>query len=390
MINSTQAYQQAVQQSQQLIADRPDLLGRGFVQELNTEKQELFCNVNRFHLFGEAQFEEESETHQTYLSQLALTELDTQLHLHFVVDEILNVKNQVKGEGPFLFCAFHFGGYLHVPTALKLLEYDIVTVTRELAGNDVIVIDSNDPNYENKREVFASENISGLEPDAVFRIYSAFKKGKNILFYFDFFQNEMDDKRNTEAQLGQLKLMAPTYVFEIAQRLKIPVIPIFSPREGESQVSIYFNDPIHVAQTGKAGVDECVQSLFDQFYTQLERHYCQWQELPFIHQRLTGLAHAQETKPSFFQQWKNTIRTIKKTFTSQTLVFNKDHFNFYAEEDSYYLVDILTYQSAKISAPVFALLKKIKERPLSRQTGSQLLGEHLLQDLIYQSIIKPL
>lgn len=390
MITTIAAYKEAVRLSQQPVADRPDLLGKGFVQELNTEKQALFCNVNRFHLFGEDQFEDSDQTHSQYLSQLALTELDTQLHLHFVVDEILDVKNQVKGDGPFLFCAFHFGGYLHVPTALKLLEYDIVTVTRELAGNDVIVIDDNDPNYENKREIFASENISGLEPDAVFRIYSAFKKGKNILFYFDFFQNEMEDKRNTEAELGQLKLMAPTYVFEIAQRLNIPVIPIFSPRLENHKVGIHFQDPIQVAQTGKAGVDACVQDLFNQFYEQLQSHYYQWQELPFIHQRLTGIVQTNKESPSFLQRLRSTITTIKKSITGSTLVFNKEHFNFYADEGEYYLVDILSYQSAKISAPVFALLKRIKEGPISRQVGSQMLGEHLLQDLIYQSIIKPL
>lgn len=390
MITNIQAYRKAVQPSPEWVADRPALLGKGFVQELNTEKQRLFCNVNRFHLFEEEQFDEENQTHDAYLYHLGLTELDTQLHLHFVVNDLLKVENNVAGKGPFLFCAFHFGGYLHVPTALKLMEFDIVTVTRELAGNDVVVIDSNDPDYENKREIFASQNISGLAPDAVFRIYSAFKKGKSILFYFDFFQNEMDDKRNTTATLGHLKLMAPTYVFEIAQRLNIPVIPIFSPRLSDLSVAIQMKAPIHVPQTGKAGIEVCVQALFDQFYQQLESYYFQWQELPFIHQRLTGLVKKPSAKTAVWQKWRNTWQTLKKNLTNATLVFNHEHFNFYADQGEYYLVDILSYQSAKISEPIFTLLKKIKDRPLSRQAGQQLLGDHLLQDLLYQSIIKPL
>ncbi len=390
MIKDGTAYQERIEAYRHQISCAPELLPPGLTKEYLNEKEEVFCDINRYHLNREPSFRRSPQTHADFISQLALMELDLQIHLGYVMRDLLKIGDNPNGKGPFIFCAPHLGGYLHIPTSLKLLGYETVTVTSNLKGENVIVLKESDPNYKQKKDLFESENINALTPDAVFRIYAAYKRGKSILFFLDCFQTSLEDKRNIEVELGNFKLSIPSNVFDIAQKLQIPLVPVFAPRRPSFEIDIEIHAPIQIPADNEMQRYLAIQSYFDLFEQYLPKYHSQWQELSVIHRRATGLAEKAKTGIKHnLQTWTGIAKRLLGADSRKALTLNYEQYSFYQKDEEFYLVNINSFKAAKISSYVYSILQKFHERPISRKESRELFGQNLLTDLINKSIIKP-
>lgn len=365
----------------------PDCLGKLF-EKMFLEKKQVYFDINRFNILEETTFRRDKVAYKNFLYQQALNEIDKKLFLGYTMDELLDIKNLPENKGPYLFFGIHSAGFMHLPTAIKQIGYDALMMSWMNNAQQTINIEDTDPELQAKKSMVSEGIIDIKEFEGIFQIYKAVKKGKSVICLLDLSSNAFNEKRIAKVKFGRYSISAPQHIFDIAETLNIPIIPVFTNRNKDLSVTIDFHSPIRIAKKDDADKNAATQHFFDLLKNFLALHYDQWSELPFVN------AWTQKVLPVNMPQKKQSpIRKVFRYFSSRptmgaSLEFDSKRFELYQDKDEYFLVDVNSLFISKISRPVFTILKDFQGKAIPRNEALHLLGQKLLYNLFSKSIIK--
>lgn len=350
----------------------------------------LFINLNKFHLFGENSFDRNNFFYKDLLYNQLLNELDLNYHHKYLTREIISIKGQVpKDNKAAIYCSFHFGSYVHVTTALRMLNKNFSVVSRKTTGSNIIKWEKDE--HDDSNDYFHhSKTIDPEALDSSFQIFNTLKRGRSILLYIDVFssKSELNSKRNKEFNIMNSKFFITSGIPEISKKINIPLVPVVCERTPDHKLEINFYDAVCNGDTTTENyAKKSFQECFDVFSRHLEKYPAQWDQWQFIHNNLIETPKNNPKGMSFIKRIKRFFIHKKKISVKSIITFNEKDFQIFQQEGDDYLLNINNYKCFKITPQLSIILQRLNRNKFTLQEVREFLNPTLYSDLVSQKVI---
>ena len=354
----------------------------------------FFTNLNKMNLYSPNQtFEPRDHFYKDVIYNQLLSQLDLSCHYKYLVDDVIQIQGEQYTGEPAIYCSFHYGAYMQIASALRILQKDFAVVTNSLGGNDIVKWDKTESQIQSNVDYFQDfEKINPFDKEAIFKMYLLLKKGTSVLVFIDGLQGGMatTSKRDKAINLLNTKISLSSGVTEISKKLEIPLIPVIAERE-EQKINVTFYEPFdQIKYKDDTYAEVALQSIVDTLIIHLEKKPEQWQEWPHIHNKFILPSPQSPRQVSFWQAIKLYFKSLKEPkLTEQSILeINTEDFQQFRRDEQSYLINIKNYHCFKISENLKAILEKMNEVDLNVAQVKAFIKPNLFLDLIKNNILK--
>ncbi|WP_413513792.1 hypothetical protein [Myroides odoratus] len=358
---------------------------------IKTNTDKFLTNLNYFHLLtSNDDFDRKSLFYKEVLFYQLINQLDTICDYKLFIDELISIENQELISVGSLYCSFHYGAYIQVPTVLKMLNVDFVIVSMGIDGNDVISWEINCDNIDAKLN--QPHSINPMDKESIFQIFKYLRKGISVLIYIDGVQASMDqqNKRNQKILFLEQQILLSTGIMEVARKLKVPVISIVAERLENFKilVSLYSIKTVD-DYSEKVDVQNSIQKMMNILATYVTKKPGQWQEWSNIHQKMIFSPRKNRKKFSEYVVFRDLFKFLsyKSISGSWKPSFNCEKYEILEVNSESYVLCIDNYLSFKITFNLAQILLSLNKMDITQNQLKQILPYGLLQDLLSHNII---
>ena len=397
MIYNKTIHKQKIEEIRDLVFDKNFNLqthGKSPFVNIKSDADTFFVNLNKYHVFKEKPFERSDFFYKNVIFNELLNEVDLKYNFKYLINDVMNLQGVIQKENtPAIFCSFHYGPYLHVATALRMLDKKFAVVSNVIKGNDIIHWDKTKEQIEGNIDYFTDfEVINPLELDAIFQIYNCINNGKSILIFIDGLQGGVSEKnkRNKKVSLLESKLFLSSGITEISKKLEIPIIPVISKRLENIKIEISFYDAVCQKNfSNKDYVVNALQECVDVFSPHLKECPEQWQEWPFVHNKLITISSELKEKLTGIKFIKSLFRSFKNIPKPDPVIkFNELEYQIFCRDNQYFLINIENYYCFKISNYLMKILEKVRKSDFKENEIKSLTNPTLFSDLLQKKVLK--
>ena len=364
---------------------------------IKNEADILFTNLNVSHVLDNITFQPQSSFYKEVIFNQLLNELDLQYHYQYLVNEVIEIRGiSPTDDQPKIYCSFHFGAYLQISSALRILDKKFAVISNTISGQDLVQWDKTETKTQENIDYFEDfEVINPFEMKAIFRMYNLLKKGKSILVYLDGLQGKIGKggRRDKAVALLKARILLSSGIPEISSKCSVPLVPVIAERSEEHKITISFYEPVCKGETfRKEYVGEALQECVDVFSVSLKKNPAQWQEWPFVHKKLIQPSGPRYQKTSPLQYIKKYLEKPKKKQkqkieTTSVLEFNQRNYQIFTREEQHYVININNYFCFKISKNLRMILEHISGVDFAASQVKAMLNHSLYTDLVENEIL---
>lgn len=362
---------------------------------VKTDTDKFFTNLNKYHLLsGNSTFDRQSSFFKDVVFYQLFNQLDTQCNYKLFTDELIEICNPHLTPKTSLFCLFHYGAFIQIPTILKMMSIDFVIVSMAIDSNDVVNWETKDNSISEKTEQIEQPiSINPFEKESIFKIYKYLKKGVSVLIYLDGIQGNVDqqDKRIKKIDFFDQQLALSSGIMEISQKLKIPVVPVMAERTEDYKIrAVFYNLENNEDFLEENYTQIAIQNTVNILAGYLKNQPAQWQEWTHIHQKMIYRNPNKDSKSDFFTKFIDRAKQSiynKKPSAKSSLKFNTDEYEIVSINHESYIVCIRNYVSFKITDKLRQILLSLEKSEATLYHLNKFVPGGLLKDLLHNKII---
>jgi lauroyl/myristoyl acyltransferase len=255
---------------------------------------------------------------------------------------------------PSIFCTYHLGSYRAIIGALARMGYDFTLVV----DNGVF---EKQKEYT-ERTVKEINELCGVKSDfemlnaesfdAAMRMVNNVKKGHSLIAYIDGNTGtggvHRRDERMLKVDFFGRKMFARQGIAHIAFLTGVPIVPVISYRNAESDIVLHFYDKINPLEssTRKEFCATTTQLLYTYLEDMLKQYPLQWEGWLYVHKYFDTESLGQ---PDMAQ--------LPATISVKDVRFNDDRYGLFVFGPDYYLLDGSNYRTFLIGEEEFNLLR---------------------------------
>lgn len=352
---------------------------------IQNEADLLFAGLNKHHLFEETSFDQDSKFARELIYYQLLNIHDLKCTHEFLAKRI-HIKGELpKEDKPVIYCSFHYGSYLHLFHAFKMLKrkFSFIIISPERGQH--IVDQQKKQNkasgmYEQNKGLHQPKIIGAESLDNALEIYKTLKKESVVIFIDTFVKEAVEDKkRNKEIRLFNSKLFLHSGIPDISKKLRVPIIPVISERTEDNKTEVNFYKPVCQANFDLENyTSQAFQESFDLFSTHLKKYPEQWDQWQYLHNNLIKKPISLKQKPV------SNVQTIQDT---SIMGFNNQLFKVFQRDNAFQLLKIDDYQCFKVSERLTSILKELNRADYPLKEIKTVLNASLVSDLLRKQVL---
>ncbi|MBV8324998.1 hypothetical protein [Chryseobacterium sp.] len=181
--------------------------------------------------------------------------------------ENTTIHNTIKPIENVIYISFHFGPFFNIPITLLRNRIDINFVASRLSTEK---LDRFSHTITSEKLNFDKENILlGDTPTGMRKIIATLKNGGSVFSLIDTGVGLGDIRKSNNAQICDVlnaQLYAKSAIIQLAFKLKVPVVPVFSIWKNDHAV-LSFEDPIYPSD------ETSPQEVTDNIWKRFVNHY---------------------------------------------------------------------------------------------------------------------
>lgn len=258
---------------------------------------------------------------------------------------------------PKIYCTFHLGSYRAIIGHLARFGKHFTLAVDENVFNEQA--EEIKATVKRINQFFGTQShfeIMHVEKfDAALQIYQQLRKGQSLVLFMDGNTGSggvfrQDDKMQLIDFFGK-KIFARRGIAGISLLSKVPIVPVISFRETQTDVVLHFFDPIlppNVVNESEKFISNTTQYLFDLLEEKIKMYPLQWEGWLYVHKYLDPA------------QFKGTIKKeMQWIWPWQKVRFNQERFGLFKIIDDTFLFDYSNFNSFEIPSDLFKTLEKM-------------------------------